>query len=403
VPRARVGPMTSTMGAPQSRAKRLAANREASAASRARKREIEREMRAKCAYLELHLEHARAHAQTLALENARLKDALLEMTCGVKPAMTYAAMPVMAGKVAIPADPRVWDLDAWRKTKEDVEKGEKKKRGETPSDSDEDASMGCVLGNLDFDLTPESFADTYTEFVSGRTRRSRGAEATGFCEDGFNCRRRDFTRFPAHKNAACEPRADRYYNETNNMLLANENERIAKNPRMTLKHTTLATLMKSLAPPPSNSTSLVNFFSTAASTTQFRVVDHHDFVITPPPQHISQSSLLRLCRFIQRNGVQKRQFVPTVGIRRRRRRHARALRWRRYANRYRRMPSAVHHRSSSSNIIPRSFTRRRVRITSTLGQAFIESRNRRLRARDWPQCRRINRLGRRRCKSLNRC
>jgi len=395
-----VGAMTSTSGAPQSRAKRLAANREASAASRARKREIEREMRAKCAYLEMHLEHARAHAQTLALENAQLKDALLEMTCGVKPAMKYAAMPVMSGKVAIPADPRVWDLDAWRKTKEDVEKGEKKKRGETPSDSDEDTSMGCVLGNLDFDLTPESFADTYTEFVSGRTRRSRGAEATGFCEDGFNCRRRDFTRFPAHKNAR-EPRAD-IYNETNNMLLANENERIAKNPRMTLKHTTLATLMKCLATPPSNSTSLVNFFSNAASTTRFRVVDHHDFVITPL-QRIRQSSLLRLRRFIQRNGVQKGQFVPAVGIRRRRRHHARALRWRRYANRYRRMLGAMHHRSSTSNIIPRSFTRRGVRITSMLGQAFIESRNRRLHARDWPRCRRINRVGRRRRKSLNRC
>ena len=127
--------MTSTMGAPQSRAKRLAANREASAASRARKREIEREMRAKCAYLEMHLEHARAHAQTLALENAQLKDALLEMTCGVKPAMKYAAMPVMAGKVAIPADPRVWDLDAWRKTKEDVEKGEKGDKGLNPDAS----------------------------------------------------------------------------------------------------------------------------------------------------------------------------------------------------------------------------------------------------------------------------
>ena len=395
-----VGAMTSTSGAPQSRAKRLAANREASAASRARKREIEREMRAKCAYLEMHLEHARAHAQTLALENAQLKDALLEMTCGVKPAIKYAAMPVMAGKVAIPADPRVWDLDAWRKTKEDVEKGEKKKRGETPSDSDEDASMGCVLGNLDFDLTPESFADTYTEFVSGRTRRSRGAEATGFCEDGFNCRRRDFTRFPAHKNA-CEPRAD-IYDETNDMLLANENERIAKNPRMTLKHTTLATLMKCLATPPSNSTSLVNSFSNAASTTQFRVVDHHDFVITPL-QRIRQSSLLRLRRFIQRNGVQKGQFVPVVGIRRRRRHPARALRWRRYANRYRPMSGTMYHRSSTSNIILRSFTRRRVRITSTLGQAFIESRNRRLHARDWPRCRRINRLGRRRRKSLNRC
>ena len=269
--------MTSTTTrarAPQSRAKRLAANREASAASRARKREIEREMRAKCAYLEMMAERARAAASALAMENARLRSALLDATCGVPAAATAMMVPMtMSEKVAIPADPRVWDVDAWMarggggfETTTTTTTTTKGVETTTPtSDSDEDASMGCVLGNLDFDLTPDSFADTYTECVSHRTRRSSGADeaTTRFCEDGGRRRRRDFTRCHAHEYA-CEPRADIAY-DTHDMLLANEIEELAKNLRIPER----ATLTTSLATDwtTTSGLNLVNFSSTAASTT----------------------------------------------------------------------------------------------------------------------------------------
>ena len=73
------------------RVKRLRANREASAASRRRKRELEREMRARVGRLE-------RLTAALASENATLKSALLELTCGVR----VGAGEVMMDKVPLP-------------------------------------------------------------------------------------------------------------------------------------------------------------------------------------------------------------------------------------------------------------------------------------------------------------
>ena len=77
------------------RAKRLAANREASAASRARKRALELETRARCEALERRVGELLEHARALACENAGLKNALLEVTYGVR--SVEFASPVMFG------------------------------------------------------------------------------------------------------------------------------------------------------------------------------------------------------------------------------------------------------------------------------------------------------------------
>lgn len=77
------------------RAKRLAANREASAASRARKRALELETRARCEALEHRVGQLLEHARALACENAGLKNALLEVTYGVR--SVEFASPVMFG------------------------------------------------------------------------------------------------------------------------------------------------------------------------------------------------------------------------------------------------------------------------------------------------------------------
>ena len=74
------------------RAKRLAANREASAASRARKRALEEETRARCEALEHRVGQLLEHARALACENAGLKNALLEVTYGVR-SVEFAALP----------------------------------------------------------------------------------------------------------------------------------------------------------------------------------------------------------------------------------------------------------------------------------------------------------------------
>lgn len=92
----RVGRQWATDGRTEmDRAKRLAANREASAASRARKRALELETRARCEALERRVGELLEHARALACENAGLKNALLEVTYGVR--SVEFASPVMFG------------------------------------------------------------------------------------------------------------------------------------------------------------------------------------------------------------------------------------------------------------------------------------------------------------------
>jgi len=118
------------------RAKRLAANREASAASRARKRALELETRARCEALERRVGELLEHARALACENAGLKNALLEVTYGVR--SVEFASPVMFGgsetmaKLPLPR----WDGGAFANAKvnagtETTEEGATAKRQKT--------------------------------------------------------------------------------------------------------------------------------------------------------------------------------------------------------------------------------------------------------------------------------
>ena len=165
------------------RAKRLAANREASAASRKRKRELERETRARVAQLE-------GLTAALASENAALKNALLELTCGVR----MGGGEMMVGKVPLPR----WDgglatgVETPRGDGEALERraGEKTTSTVSPSSSE------------------DAFADNYTEFVL-RTKRSNSQRVARAIEDAKTTRETARRRVGEGPTRRDEPRAER--------------------------------------------------------------------------------------------------------------------------------------------------------------------------------------------------
>ena len=153
------------------RVKRLRANREASAASRRRKRELERETRARVGRLE-------RLTAALASENATLKSALLELTCGVR----VGAGEVMMDKVPLP------NGDGGGVEERGV--GGKTSTAASPSSSE------------------DAFADDYTEFVL-RTKRSNSQRVARAIEDAKMMRgtaRRRVGEGPTRRD---EPRAER--------------------------------------------------------------------------------------------------------------------------------------------------------------------------------------------------
>ena len=157
------------------RVKRLRANREASAASRRRKRELEREMRARVGRLE-------RLTAALASENATLKSALLELTCGVR----VGAGEVMMDKVPLPN----WDGKGVTGRVEERGVGGKTSTAAAPSSSE------------------DAFADDYTEFVL-RTKRSNSQRVARAIEDAKMMRgtaRRRVGEGPTRRD---EPRAER--------------------------------------------------------------------------------------------------------------------------------------------------------------------------------------------------
>lgn len=165
------------------RAKRLAANREASAASRKRKRELERETRARVAQLE-------GLTAALASENAALKNALLELTCGVR----MGGGEMMMGKVPLPR----WDggvamgAETPRGDGEALERraGEKTTSTASPSSSE------------------DAFADNYTECVL-RTKRSNSQRVARAIEDAKTTRETARRRVGEGPTRRDEPRAER--------------------------------------------------------------------------------------------------------------------------------------------------------------------------------------------------
>ena len=186
------------------RAKRLAANREASAASRARKRQLELETRARCDALERRVEELLEHSRALACENAGLKNALLEVTYGVRSPVSMVMVPgdamgaVPVAKLPLPR----WDGGAFANANAEragggggteTNGGEAKRQKTTTMDvrtSSTSSGESCrgsealtpasevVLG----DLTPLPFGFDAFDYTRDafRTKRSfsRGARAT---------------------------------------------------------------------------------------------------------------------------------------------------------------------------------------------------------------------------------
>ena len=185
------------------RAKRLAANREASAASRARKRQLELETRARCDALERRVEELLEHSRALACENAGLKNALLEVTYGVRSPVSMVMVPgdamgaVPVAKLPLPR----WDGGALANANAEraggggteTNGGEAKRQKTTTMDvrtSSTSSGESCrgsealtpasevVLG----DLTPLPFGFDAFDYTRDafRTKRSfsRGARAT---------------------------------------------------------------------------------------------------------------------------------------------------------------------------------------------------------------------------------
>jgi len=164
------------------RATRLKANREASKASRKRKRELERETRARVAQLE-------GLTAALASENAALKNALLELTCGVR----MGGGEMMVGKVPLPR----WDGAAATGAEEARGAGEaERRRGEKTTSTASPSS------------SEDAFADNYTEFVL-RTKRSNSQRVARAIEDAKTTRETARRRVGEGPTRRDEPRAER--------------------------------------------------------------------------------------------------------------------------------------------------------------------------------------------------